>query len=148
MREFAFLIKMAKLIKLIVLVFITSLAVPSLADGQNHIQRRNQKQEIGRKRVQADAPNKKKCMFEFLIHWPKHKNKLKYEFLFLFSIQKWNCIKNFDEFRQKKNWMNLTQWTFKYRMNALIRVSKNRHICPLFEYFESNMKWTELGNLV
>lgn len=72
-----FLIKMAKFIKLIVLVFITSLVVPSLADGQNHIQRRNQKQEIARKRVQADAPlpNKKKCMFKSLIHWPKHKKK-------------------------------------------------------------------------
>lgn len=60
---------MAKFIKLIVIVFVTSLVVSSLADGQNQIQRRNQKQQIGKKRVQADAPlpNKKMCMFEFLI---------------------------------------------------------------------------------
>lgn len=68
---------------MIVLVFVASLVVTSLADGPNQIQRRKQKPnsatQIGRKRVQADAPLPKKKMgvFEFLsrgviINWSKN----------------------------------------------------------------------------
>lgn len=55
-----FLIKMAKFIKLIVLVFITSLVATSLADGPTQIQRRKQKPQNVKKRVQTNAPLPKK----------------------------------------------------------------------------------------